>query len=166
MSEDQVADVAVVDPPVEVEKKKPKKPKNVAPQEPHQEEAPPVSGSAPVSQVDTDSAQVSETADEEETVIVGEDSEDIHSQAGQLFSMLSDATRIQIVMLCDGVKTVKELCNLVNQSQPAVSHHLALLKYARIILPHRTGKSSQYRVTTRGRMLINVINMVEDSLVT
>jgi ArsR family transcriptional regulator len=38
------------------------------------------------------------------------------------------------------------LCNLLGQSQPAVSHHLALLRVAGLIEPRRAGKHNYYRI--------------------
>lgn len=41
---------------------------------------------------------------------------------------------------------VRQLCDLLGQSQPAVSHHLALLRAGRLIESRRVGKVSYYRV--------------------
>ena len=41
---------------------------------------------------------------------------------------------------------VLELCSLLNQRQPSVSHHLALLRVAGLIDLRREGKHNYYRV--------------------
>jgi ArsR family transcriptional regulator len=41
---------------------------------------------------------------------------------------------------------VRALCDLLHQSQPAVSHHLALLRVAGLIESRREGKHNYYRV--------------------
>jgi ArsR family transcriptional regulator len=41
---------------------------------------------------------------------------------------------------------VRALCDLLGQSQPAVSHHLALLRVAELIESRRDGKHNFYRV--------------------
>jgi len=43
---------------------------------------------------------------------------------------------------------VSALCDRLGQSQPAVSHHLALLRQAGMIEPRRDGKHNYYSVKT------------------
>ena len=52
-----------------------------------------------------------------------------------LFKLLSDETRLQILHFLTQRKelNVGTFCELLQQSQPAVSHHLALLKTAFVI---------------------------------
>jgi ArsR family transcriptional regulator, arsenate/arsenite/antimonite-responsive transcriptional repressor len=66
----------------------------------------------------------------------------------QLFKLLSDETRLRILhylMQTDELH-VRALCDLLGQSQPAVSHHLALLRVAGLIESRRDGKHNFYRV--------------------
>ena len=45
------------------------------------------------------------------------------------------------MLLSEKERNVSELCaDLGTQSQPAVSHHLALLRHGRLIEPRRSGK--------------------------
>lgn len=66
----------------------------------------------------------------------------------QLFKLLSDETRLRILaylMQTDELH-VRALCDLLGQSQPAVSHHLALLRVAGLIESRRDGKHNFYRL--------------------
>lgn len=66
----------------------------------------------------------------------------------KIFKLLSDETRLRILFdlsRCDELH-VRALCDLLEQSQPAVSHHLALLRMAGLIECRREGKHNFYRV--------------------
>lgn len=64
------------------------------------------------------------------------------------FKLLSDETRLRILFYLSHSEElhVRALCELLGQSQPAVSHHLALLKGAELIESRREGKHNYYRV--------------------
>lgn len=64
----------------------------------------------------------------------------------KVFKLLSDETRLKILMFLgrEGELHVSALCKKLGQSQPAVSHHLALLRNAGIIEPRRDGKHNYY----------------------
>lgn len=66
----------------------------------------------------------------------------------QVFKLLADQTRLRILMYLAqaGELNVTELCERLRQSQPAVSHHLALMRVAGIIEPRRDGKHNYYSV--------------------
>ena len=69
-------------------------------------------------------------------------------QLVQLFKLLADETRVRILHLLQQADelNVLELCNLLEQRQPSVSHHLALLRVAGLIDMRRDGKHNYYRV--------------------
>ena len=51
-------------------------------------------------------------------------------RASILLKHVSDPTRLQVIMiLAEGERHVGALCAQLSQSQPAVSHHLALLRH-------------------------------------
>jgi DNA-binding transcriptional ArsR family regulator len=79
--------------------------------------------------------------------------------ASEVFRQVSDPTRLQILLiLAEGDRNVGELCSdLGGQSQPAVSHHLALLRNGGLIEARREGKFSFYSLRKVGRELIGVI---------
>ena len=66
----------------------------------------------------------------------------------QVFKLMADETRLKILMylIREGELHVSALCERLNQSQPAVSHHLALLRVAGLIEPRRDGKHNFYSV--------------------
>jgi ArsR family transcriptional regulator len=87
-------------------------------------------------------------ADDMETVSAADPSESAVSELGQLFKLLSDETRLWILhyLSRSGELHVRALCELLGQSQPAVSHHLALLRVAGLIQLRREGKHNFYRL--------------------
>jgi DNA-binding transcriptional ArsR family regulator len=82
-------------------------------------------------------------------------------RAAILLKQVSDPTRLQVIlMLSEGERHVGGLCDELNQSQPAVSHHLALLRHGGIISPRREGKNNFYELTDSGRTLATVVRAV------
>jgi DNA-binding transcriptional ArsR family regulator len=83
-------------------------------------------------------------------------------RVAELLKQVSDPTRLQVLMLLsEKERNVTELCaDLGTQSQPAVSHHLALLRHGRLIEPRRSGKHNFYGLTDAGRQLAQVVNSV------
>ena len=79
-------------------------------------------------------------------------------RASILLKHVSDPTRLQVIMiLSEGERHVGALCEQLSQSQPAVSHHLALLRHGGIIAPRRQGKNNFYSLTDTGANLANVV---------
>jgi ArsR family transcriptional regulator len=64
------------------------------------------------------------------------------------FKLLADETRLKILfLLLEGEElNVRSLCDVLELSQPAVSHHLALLRVDGLIECRRDGKHNFYRV--------------------
>lgn len=69
----------------------------------------------------------------------------------KLFKLLSDETRLRILYYLTERSElhVRALCELLGESQPAVSHHLALLRVAGLIERRREGKHNFYGLKTR-----------------
>ena len=69
----------------------------------------------------------------------------------QLFKLLADETRLRVLyfLVQREELNVRTLCELLDQSQPAVSHHLALLRVAGIIECRRDGKHNFYHVVPK-----------------
>ncbi len=79
-------------------------------------------------------------------------------RASILLKHVSDPTRLQVIMiLSQGERHVGALCSQLSQSQPAVSHHLALLRHGGIIAPRRQGKNNFYSLTDTGSDLARVV---------
>jgi DNA-binding transcriptional ArsR family regulator len=66
----------------------------------------------------------------------------------QLFKLLADETRLRILeMLGDSNELcVRELWERLGQSQPAVSHHLGLLRMGGLVDTRHQGKHIFYRI--------------------
>ncbi len=79
-------------------------------------------------------------------------------RASILLKHVSDPTRLQVILiLSEGERHVGALCAQLSQSQPAVSHHLALLRHGGIIAPRRQGKNNFYSLTETGTGLARVV---------
>ncbi|WP_169977953.1 ArsR/SmtB family transcription factor [Tautonia rosea] len=79
-------------------------------------------------------------------------------RASVLLKHVSDPTRLQVILiLSEGERHVGALCEQLSQSQPAVSHHLALLRHGGIIAPRRQGKNNFYSLTETGESLAAVV---------
>ena len=75
-------------------------------------------------------------------------SDQLEKDLVQVFKLLSDETRLRILMylMREGELHVTALCERLQQSQPAVSHHLALLRVAGLIEARRDGKHNYYSI--------------------
>ena len=79
-------------------------------------------------------------------------------RASILLKHVSDPTRLQVILILDeGERHVGALRAQLSQSQPAVSHHLALLRHGGIIAPRRQGKNNFYSLTDTGTDLADVV---------
>ncbi|MGP3591994.1 metalloregulator ArsR/SmtB family transcription factor [Vagococcus sp. WN89Y] len=67
----------------------------------------------------------------------------------QLFKVLSDETRLSIIMLLReaGELCVCDICAVTAQSQPKISRHMAILREAGLVLDRREGKWVHYRLS-------------------
>ena len=70
------------------------------------------------------------------------------SGLAQIFKQLADESRLKILLALsqDGELHVSALCELLSQSQPAVSHHLTLLRMTGLVGYRRDGKHNYYHV--------------------
>ena len=86
-------------------------------------------------------------ADQLETLANDPDEKELVS----IFKLLADETRLRVLMnlMRERELHVSALCDRLDQSQPAVSHHLALLRCAGLIEARRDGKHNFYSVRRR-----------------
>jgi ArsR family transcriptional regulator len=65
-----------------------------------------------------------------------------------VFKLLADKSRLKIVLALaqDGELHVSALCDLLGQSQPAVSHHLTLMRMVGLVGYRRDGKHNYYHL--------------------
>ncbi len=89
-------------------------------------------------------------------------SEDTVRQLAQVFKLMSDETRLRILLYLAQSKElhVTDLCTKLEQSQPAVSHHLALLRVSNLIEARRQGKHNFYSVRGErfGELLVDILD--------
>jgi ArsR family transcriptional regulator len=66
----------------------------------------------------------------------------------EVFKLLADKSRLKILLALaqDGEMHVSALCELLGQSQPAVSHHLTLLRMTGLVGYRRDGKHNYYHI--------------------
>jgi DNA-binding transcriptional ArsR family regulator len=82
-------------------------------------------------------------------------------RVANLLKHVSDPTRLQVItLLSEGEHNVGVLCDQFNMSQPAVSHHLAMLRHARIVDRRRQGKKNFYFLTDTGYQLSKIVKDV------
>ena len=67
----------------------------------------------------------------------------------EVFKILSDATRLTIVMLLreQGELCVCDICAVTAESQPKISRHMAILREGGLVLDRREGKWVYYRLS-------------------
>ena len=75
-------------------------------------------------------------------------SDELERNLIQVFKLLADETRLKILLSLarEGELHVSALCERLGQSQPAVSHHLAMLRAAGLLDSRRDGKHNFYSV--------------------
>ena len=65
-----------------------------------------------------------------------------------LFKALSDPTRQKIVLMLEGrARTVSEIVDFFNLSQPTISRHLSVLKNAGLLEAEKKGQNVFYRLS-------------------
>jgi DNA-binding transcriptional ArsR family regulator len=63
----------------------------------------------------------------------------------------ADPTRIRILLsLSKGEKSVQAVVTELKTEQPAISHHLALLRMSKLVVPRREGSRNLYKLTPLG----------------
>ena len=77
--------------------------------------------------------------------------DDVAEDLVQCFKLFADDTRLRILhyLMQHKEMHVRALCTLLKQSQPAVSHHLALLRVAGFIDSRRDGKHNFYHLAPK-----------------
>ncbi len=70
-------------------------------------------------------------------------------QPVQLFKILSDDTRLSIILLLKeaGELCVCDICAVTSESQPKISRHMAILRDSGLVLDRREGKWIHYRLS-------------------
>lgn len=76
---------------------------------------------------------------------------DVAQELVVLFKLLADETRLRILhyLMQKPELNVRTFVGLLGQTQPAVSHHLALLREAGVLQCRRDGKHNYYRLAAK-----------------
>jgi ArsR family transcriptional regulator, arsenate/arsenite/antimonite-responsive transcriptional repressor len=77
-------------------------------------------------------------------------SDELLHRMTDVFKLLADKSRLKIVLALaqDGELHVSALCDLLGQSQPAVSHHLTLMRMVGLVGFNRHGKHNFYHLAS------------------
>ncbi|MGE0373127.1 MAG: ArsR/SmtB family transcription factor [Gammaproteobacteria bacterium] len=78
-------------------------------------------------------------------IVRPEATEDTVGQLADVFKLMGDATRLRIILSCiEGPISVGDIAARLDSSPSLVSHHLRLLKAARLLRAERRGKQMFY----------------------
>lgn len=74
--------------------------------------------------------------------------------------LMQEPARIRLIVFLGGSEQryVGELCECLGMPQPAVSHHLSLMRAANLIEPNRQGKQIFYSLSPNGRVVNRVLH--------
>jgi len=112
-------------------------------------------------------ANVMEPVESKRRGVIPELSDQLEKDLVQVFKLLSDETRLRVLLYLarEGELHVTALCDKLGQSQPAVSHHLALLRVAGLIEARRDGKHNFYSVRAKHfqRLLTEIFSSLGNS---
>lgn len=85
------------------------------------------------------------------------------SQLAEMFRLMGDPTRLRIILGClSGPRPVGDIAERLGLSSSLVSHHLRLLRAARVMRGRRHGKQVHYGVADAhiGRVFIDMLDHV------
>ena len=73
------------------------------------------------------------------------------ARLSEVFKLMADKSRLKILLALaqEGEMHVSALCDLLKQSQPAVSHHLTLMRMTGLVGFRRDGKHNYYHLASR-----------------
>lgn len=87
----------------------------------------------------------------------------IFEETADAFAMLGDTSRLKIfTLLCHTEDCVTNIAAAVNMSLPAVSHHLKMLKAARLLQARKCGKEVYYTIADNQEA--DLIHKIVDSI--
>jgi ArsR family transcriptional regulator len=92
-------------------------------------------------------------------------SEDQVYELSEMFRLMSDPSRLRIILSCLAEKvSVGDMASQLNLSPSLVSHHLRLLRAARLLQAERQGRQVFYQVTDEHvlRMLGDMVDHVAE----
>lgn len=82
-------------------------------------------------------------------------------EISEFFKVMSDETRLRIlVLLSKKEMCVCEICDVLNESQPKVSRHLAKLRDANLVRDERQGQWVFYYVNLNDGTALDILNII------
>jgi DNA-binding transcriptional ArsR family regulator len=83
-------------------------------------------------------------------------------EAASLLKMAAEPTRLRMLLVLAecGEIHVGGLTEIVNQSQPATTHHVTLLRHGGLVSARREGTRIYYSVTERGKVLAGIVKQL------
>jgi DNA-binding transcriptional ArsR family regulator len=86
---------------------------------------------------------------------VGKSATAFAQQVSWLLKNVGDATRMQILLsLTEGKKNLGEICERVGMQEPALYHHLVLLRQAKVVATSHEGEFTVYKLTELGSRFV------------
>ena len=82
------------------------------------------------------------------------------ANAVQIMKMGGDVTRINLLSLIDGERSVGEMAIELGKTQPAISHHLNLLKLSNLVKSERDGKNIRYSLRPPGKAILAAVRTI------
>lgn len=85
--------------------------------------------------------------------------------AVSMLRLVTAPTRLSILyLLAERERSVGEICRELNmQSQPALSHQLAILRHGRLVEGERRGRRIIYRLTPAGRGITSAFGSMSEN---
>jgi DNA-binding transcriptional ArsR family regulator len=82
---------------------------------------------------------------------LGRDAVQVVGVVAEAMRHLADGTRLRLLLTlaAGGEQNVAELCQALSAPQPAVSHHLGILRRARLVRARRQGREIYYSLADR-----------------
>lgn len=85
----------------------------------------------------------------------------IDDNLAEFFKALSDETRLRILVLLSSKELcVCEVCNILDESQPKVSRHIAKLRDLGFVEDDRQGQWIFYYVSLKDRVATEILNTI------
>ena len=86
-------------------------------------------------------------------------------ELNKFFKILSDETRLQIIILLYFEELcVCEICGVLQLPQPKVSKHLTKLRDTGLVKDNRNGQYISYRLSIKDETLMNIVKIIVENI--
>ncbi len=81
-----------------------------------------------------------------------------YRRVAAIIRFAADPMRVGVILILnEGIQNVGTMVEMLGSSQPALSHHLAILRHGKIVETERVGKCIFYALTPVGKTLADVV---------